>query len=165
PDWYPNYDELYAEAKSVVDANIAELVEEERLALVASEEALKKSVESSDKKVASGAGISVHEAKKRRQQAERDAMNEPIEPDFAVFKDGFGQSSPLLFVKKQCDDMGYDNHFIASKGLCEFTRKYCKRYGLTYFYNKDVGTHDCMLSNVQKGFETVFGTTVTRGVK
>ena len=165
PDWYPDYDELYTEAKAIVDANIAELVEEERLALLASEKAMKLAAENSDKKMASASNISVQQARAKRLQAEKDALKEPIEPDFAVFKDGFGQSSPLLAVKKQCDDMGYGNYFIAHKGLCEFTRSYCKRYGLTYFYNKDVGTHDCMLSNVQKGFETVFGTTVTRGVK
>ena len=46
--------------------------------------------------------------------------------------------------------------------MCEFTREYCDRFGLTYFYNADVGTQDCKITGVQKGFETVFGTTVTR---
>lgn len=165
PNWYPDYAELYAEAKSIVDDNIAELMEDARLALIASEESLKKSVDAADKKMASDNKISVAEATKMRKQAEKDAAKEPAQPDYAVFKDGFGQMSPLLGVEQQCEDMGYGNYYITDKGLCEFTKKYCKRYGLTYFYNKDVGTHDCMLSNIQKGFETVFGTTVTRGVK
>ncbi|CAM9182199.1 unnamed protein product, partial [Ectocarpus sp. 12 AP-2014] len=165
PDWYPAYEELYGEAKSIVDDNKAELVEEERLALVASEEALKKSLDAADRKLASDNNISLAEATKRRKEAEKEAARQPIQPEFAVFKDGFGQMSPLLSVKQQCEDMGYDNHFLADKGLCEFTKRYCHRYGLTYFYNNDVGTHDCMLSNVQKGFETVFGTTVTRSAK
>ena len=165
PSWYPDYNELYAEAKDIVDQNIADLAEGERLALLSSEKAMAISAEGADKKLASASGISVAEAKRKRLEAEKVAAREPVEPDFAVFKDGFGQSSPLLSVKKECDGMGYGNHFVASKGLCEFTRAYCERYGLSYFYNEDVGTHDCQLSNVQKGFETVFGSTVTRGVK
>lgn len=165
PDWYPDYDELHNEAKSIVDDNTAELMEDARLALVASEKALKKTLEAADKKLASDNKISLPEATKQRKQAEKDAAKQPAQPDFAVFKDGFGQMSPLLSVKQQCEDMGYGNHFVTDKGLCEFTKRYCQRYGLTYFYNSDVGTHDCMLSNVQKGFETVFGTTVTRSVK
>ena len=165
PSWYPDYDELLAEAKEIIDDNIADLVEQERQALLSSEKAMAISADAADKKLASGSGISVEEAKRRRIDAEKVAAREPVEPDFAVFKDGFGQSSPLLSVKKQCDEMGYGNHFIPQKGLCEFTRSYCERYGLSYFYNEDVGTHDCQLSNVQKGVETVFGTTVTRGVK
>ncbi|CAM9089895.1 unnamed protein product, partial [Ectocarpus sp. 12 AP-2014] len=165
PDWYPVYDDLYSEAQSIVDDNIAELVEEERLAVVASETALKKSLDAADRKLASENNISLSEATQKRKEAEGEAARQPLQPDFAIFKDGFGQISPLLSVKQQCDDMGYDNHFLTDKGLCEFTKRYCQRYGLTYFYNEDVGTHDCMLSNVQKAFETVFGTTVTRSVK
>lgn len=165
PDWYPAYDELYREAKSIVDGNIAELMEEERLAIVASEKALKKSLDAADRKLALENKISLAEATKKRKESEKEAVQQPLQPDFAIFKDGFGQMSPLLSVKQQCDDMGYGNHFLTDKGLCEFTKRYCERYGLTYFYNDDVGTHDCMLSNVQKGFETVFGTTVTRSVK
>ena len=162
PEWYPNYDELYARSKNSVDDNIAEIVEAERVALVQSEEATKKVLEDSDQEIAANLGISVEEAKENRENAEKEALSIPLDPDFAIFKDGFGQVSPLYSIKKTCDDMGYGNYFDTQKGLCEFTREYCDRFGLTYFYNADVGTQDCKITGVQKGFETVFGTTVTR---
>ncbi|CAB1112937.1 unnamed protein product [Ectocarpus sp. CCAP 1310/34] len=117
PDWYPVYDDLYSEAKSIVDDNIAELVEEERLAVVASEKALKKSLDAADRKVASENNISLAEATQKRKEAEGEAARQPLQPDFAIFKDGFGQMSPLLSVKQQCDEMGYDNHFLTDKGV------------------------------------------------
>lgn len=164
PAWYPDYDDLYSVVKESVDENVSELLELDRAALLATEAAGRAGLEASDKEIAASAGISIREARRNRRVAENGAKSQPLDPDYAIFKDGFGQMSPLYFVKKTCDDMEHGNYFDTNKGLCEFTRQYCQRYGLTYFYNEDVGTHDCKLTGVQKGFETVFGTTVTRSV-
>ena len=165
PDWYPSYSSLYQTAKNAVDDNINDILEEERLVAITGEALTKSIAKRADEKVAEETGVTVEEATLQRVTAVIEAESVQWSPDFSVYKDGYGQSSPLFSIKETCDEMEYGVEFDQVKGLCEFTREYCKRYGLTYFYNEDVGVHDCKLAGSQKFFETIFGTTVTRGVK
>jgi len=64
-----------------------------------------------------------------------------------------------------CDDMKYGVTFDEKRGNCNFTREYCKRFGLTYFHNGDVHGPDCKLATSQRIVESIFGTTVTRSIK
>ena len=165
PSWYPEYSSLMQDAKQNVDDLITEFLTEQREMAIVSEGMTKKINEATDAMVASDTGVSVEEAAAERIRNESKALFEPYQPDFAVFKNGYGQISPLFTVKKNCDDMGYGVTFDQNKGLCKFTPEYCKRYGLTFFYNKEVGIEDCRLAGGQRVAETIFGTTVTRGVK
>lgn len=165
PEWYPDYDDLRESSKKMVDDNIAERLEDELAHTRVNEALLADMNKGLDEQYAEDTGVTVEEAKRERIRSSLDTENNVQEADFAVFKNGFSQSSPLLSVKQTCDDMGYGVEFVSDKGLCEFTQEYCDRFGLTYFYNEDVGTHDCKLATSQRVFETIFGTTVTRSVK
>ena len=94
--------------------------------------------------------LTLDEAKKERLERERESRNEEVSPEFSVFKDGFGQVSPLYSVKVMCDDMKYGVTFDEKRGNCNFTREYCKRFGLTYFQNGDVHGPDCKLATSQR---------------
>lgn len=90
---------------------------------------------------------------------------EPDPPEFAVFLNGYGQSSPLYSIYDSCTSMGYGVTYNKEKGLCNFTKDYCKRYGMDFFYNEDLGVYDCEVGRTQAGFEFMFGTTYTRSAK
>lgn len=53
----------------------------------------------------------------------------------------------------------YGVKFNNSTGYCDFTKEYCKRFGLDYKNN------DCTLNKGQEFAEFIFGTTITRQVK
>ena len=99
------------------------------------------------------------------QEQEEGRNTEPDPPEFAVFLNGYGQSSPLYSVYKSCTELGHGVTYNVSKGLCNFTESYCKRYGLDFFFNDDLGVYDCELSRGQAAAEYIFGTTVTRSTK
>lgn len=165
PEWYPSYDDLYALAKGNVDENILEVLKES-LDLAKQNDAITKVLNlAMDEQSAEELGISVGEATKQRIELSFDVESQIQEPDFAVYKRGFGRMSPLLSIQQTCEDMGYGVEFNQSKGYCNLTQKYCSRFGLTYFYNKDLGVYDCKLGTSQKVAESIFGTTVTRSIK
>ena len=196
PSWYPEYKDLYEDAKRDVDENIEDVLEEERINKILEIELEKLMKQKADELVVEetkhlihddlgyGSGgeneysaehtiyheedmhpITLEEARGNRIAAERAAARQVISPDFAVFKNGYGQTSPLFSIKSTCDDMGYGVKFNQVKGSCDFTKEYCKKYGLTYFYNQKLGEDDCKLAGTQRVFETVIGTTITRGMK
>ena len=49
--------------------------------------------------------------------------------------------------------------FDMENGVCNFTKEYCRRYGMEYKNN------NCSTSNAQKFFELIVGTTITRAYK
>ena len=49
--------------------------------------------------------------------------------------------------------------FDIDKGVCNFTKEYCRRYGM------DFKNNDCSTNDAQKFFELVLGTTITRAYK
>ena len=49
--------------------------------------------------------------------------------------------------------------FDIDRGVCNFTKEYCRRYGMEYKNN------DCNTNDAQKFFELVLGTTITRAYK
>ena len=49
--------------------------------------------------------------------------------------------------------------FDMDRGVCNFTREYCRRYGMEFRNN------DCYTSDAQKVFELILGTTITRAYK
>lgn len=104
--------------------------------------------------------------KKMKEMDEEDKLLlEPDTPEFAVFLNGYGQSSPLRSIHTTCTSMGHGVTYNASKGLCNFTESYCKRFGMDFFFNADLGVYDCELSRGQQAAEYLFGTTVTRSAK
>ena len=165
PEWYPTYDELYILGKGRVDENVLANLEES-LEIARQNEAITAILNlAMDEQYAEDLDVSVATATKERIKSSFDVDSQLQEPDFAVYKKGFGRMSPLLSIKQTCDDMGYGVTFNQGKGLCNFTQEYCDRFGLTYFFNEDVGVYDCKLATSQKVFESIFGTTVTRSVK
>lgn len=101
----------------------------------------------------------------KAQEREEGRDTEPDPPEFAVFLNGYGQSSPLYSIYKSCTELGRGVTYNVSKGLCNFTESYCKRFGLDFFFNEDLGVYDCELSRGQAAAEYIFGTTVTRSTK
>ncbi len=171
PEWWPDYQELFDEAKKQIDENIVELLEDQRQEAIISEEIQKKIDRASDEQVVKETAelgehsVTLKEAERQRKQRDIEARKEEVSPEFSVFKDGFGQVSPLYSVKIMCDDMEHGVRFDGARGNCIFTREYCKRYGLTYFNNEELNVPDCRLAGSQRVFEGIFGTTVTRSVK
>ena len=157
-------DPVYNKAKEQVDSNIEDLMEEEKEQQIESEELEKRQNEARDELTASKSGgkISIEEAKLERIKVENSTDFVELEQDFSVFKDGYGQVSPLFNLLKRCQDMEYGVTFSSDTGLCNFTKSYCKRYGLDFKYNKTYGAYDCNLSGHQRVFESVFGTTIVR---
>ena len=49
--------------------------------------------------------------------------------------------------------------FDMDRGVCNFTKEYCRRYGMEYKNN------DCNTNDAQKFFELILGTTITRAYK
>jgi len=171
PVWWPTFEDLSSDAKKQVDDNIAELLAEEKVNAQLEEAINKKIAEAQDAQAVEETkdlgehALTLEQAKERRLEREAEAAKEAIQPDFNVFKDGFGQTSPLITVKDICDDMGYGVTYNPQLNNCNFTVEYCKRYGLTYFFDKKNNGYSCELSGGQAIAETVFGTTVTRGIK
>lgn len=97
--------------------------------------------------------------------AEDKLLLEPDPPEFAVFLHGYGQSSPLYSIYSNCKSMGHGVTYNKSKGLCNFTESYCKRYGMDFFYNTDLGVYDCEVGRGQAAAEYLFGVTVSRSAK
>lgn len=108
-------------------------------------------------------GRTTADIREEEQAAGRNA--DAAQPDFAVFLNGYGQSSPLYSIYENCQSMGYGVKYDEQKGLCNFTKEYCSRYGLDFFYNADLGVYDCELSRTQAALEFIFGTTITRSAK
>jgi hypothetical protein len=48
-------------------------------------------------------------------------------------------------------------------GLCDITEDYCKSKGAKWEYNDKIKQYDCKIPKSQEIFESIFGTTVTRG--
>lgn len=165
PEWYPTYDDLYAMAKEEMDANIEAKLEEELEFKISGDAILESIVKDMDEQAAEAQDITVQQATKNRIKASTDPELNQVTQRFAVWKGGFAQSSPLFEIKKTCDEMGYETTFDQERGLCDIHPNYCGRYGLTAFYSKDLGVNDCRLAGSQRGFESVFGTTITRSVK
>ena len=157
-------DPVYNKAKEQVDSNIQDLMEEEKEQQIESEELEKRQNEARDELTAktSEGKLSIEEAKLERIKVENTNAFVELEQDFSVFKDGYGQVSPLLNLVKRCQDMEYGITFSSDTGLCNFTKPYCKRYGLDFKYNKEYGAYDCNLSGHQRVLESVFGTTIVR---
>ena len=66
------------------------------------------------------------------------------------------------------DPTNYDVTFDPIPGVCNFTRKYCQRYGLdfkTEEWKDGTPYNECELSDTQAGFEMVFGTENVRQAK
>ena len=78
---------------------------------------------------------------------------------------GYGQNSPLYTIFSQCTSLGRGVEYDVGKGLCNFTESYCRRFGLDFFFNEDLGVYDCELGRGQQAAEYLFGTTVTRSAK
>ena len=104
--------------------------------------------------------------KKMKEMDEEDKLLlEPDPPEFAVFLNGYGQSSPLYSIHSTCTSLGHGVTYNTGKGLCNFTQDYCKRFGMDFFYNADLGVYDCEVGRGQQAAEYLFGTTVTRSAK
>jgi hypothetical protein len=50
-------------------------------------------------------------------------------------------------------------------GICDITEQYCKSKGAEYVFNKKINDYDCKVPVAQAVFETMFGTTLIRGLK
>jgi len=113
PEWWPDYQELFDRSKKEIDDNITQLLLDQRQEAILEEEIQKRIDQASDEQVVkdtAGLGenaLTLSEAKKERLERERESRNEEVSPEFSVFKDGFGQVSPLYSVKVMCDDMKY----------------------------------------------------------
>ncbi|AAR26943.1 FirrV-1-D1 precursor [Feldmannia irregularis virus a] len=162
PEWVPTYTELVElyeplleeafatqHAQNLIDIrqamDDADTVEQDRLQAKADEE-----------------GLTVDEV--RDQEAKQGRTTMPTPPDFAVFRHGFAQISPLYSIKNECEALGRGVEFDQDKGLCNFTPEYCNRYGTDHFFNKDLGVYDCELPRGLFVAEYVFGTTISRSV-
>jgi len=171
PSWWPEFQDLFDTAKAQVDEEISDLLEEERINLALEELIQEKINESLDASVVENTkdtgenSLNLEQAREQRIQRELEAAREEISPDFSVFKDGFGQTSPLISIKQMCDDMGHGVTFNPQVGNCNFTKEYCKRFGLTHFFDSKAGVTSCYTSGFQRVSETIFGSTITRSVK
>ena len=162
PSWYPTYEALYDLAKEEIDQNIEDLNEENRLEAIESEELLVRQNEQADEFAAEKAGISVEQARTDRLATTRRQLYAELDPSFAVFKDGYGQISPLYQIYKKCQGMEHGVKFNSDTGLCQFTQPYCHRYGLDFKFNTEHQAYDCNLSGHQRVAESIFGTSITR---
>lgn len=162
PSWYPEYDALYEMAKGEIDQNIEDLNEENRLEAIEAEELLVRQNEQADKFAAEKAGISLEQARTDRLASTRRQLYAELDPSFAVFKDGYGQISPLYQIYSKCQGMEHGVTFNSDTGLCQFTQPYCHRYGLDYKFNTEHKAYDCNLSGHQRVAESIFGTSITR---
>ena len=70
--------------------------------------------------------------------------------------------------KKPINPRDYGVYLDNETGICNYTKDYCKRYGIDHksqmTYSGET-YYDCKLSKDQEGFEFVLGTTFTRGIK
>lgn len=162
PSWYPTYEALYNLAKDEIDQNIEDLNEENRLEAIKSEELIARQNEVADQFAAEQGGISLEQARTDRLTTTRRQLYAELDPSFAVFKNGYGQISPLYQIMKKCEGMEHGVTFNSENGLCQFTQPYCHRYGLDYKFNSQYQAYDCNLSGHQRVAESIFGTTITR---
>ena len=163
PSWVPPYQEMFDTFAKTLEAEF-KLVHDENMRLLgeAYEEAQEKEQIRLTKKA-------VKELKSVRDVLSDESVmgrsSEPDPPDFAVFLNGYGQSSPLYSIANECNLLGHGVTYDASKGLCNFSESYCSRYGVDFFYNTDLGVYDCEMSRAQMALEYIFGTTITRSTK
>lgn len=163
PEWALTYPERRKQVTATMEATFKENYDLEQAALVL---AYENNEEKESKRVAARAKADnkpVEYIIREEQAAGRNA--DSAKPDFAVFLNGYGQSSPLYSIYENCQSMGYGVKYDEKKGLCNFTEAYCKRYGLDFFYNADLAVYDCELSRTQAALEFIFGTTITRSAK
>lgn len=67
-------------------------------------------------------------------------------------------------VREKCDEMNIP--YDMQTGMCKIDEKYCKSKGAEWRQNKKINNeYDCAIPLEQKIFESIFGTTVTRGLK
>lgn len=163
PAWAGTYSEQREKSERELEAAYAEedAMQEAALVQVYNENQTKENARLA--KRASEENKTADEIAREEVTAGRNADADP--PDFAVFLGGYGQSSPLYTIYENCQSMGHGVKYNAQKGLCNFTKEYCKRYGLDFFYNADLGVYDCELSKTQAALEFIFGTTITRSAK
>ena len=112
---------------------------------------------------ASAEGLTVEEVVSQESVAGR--TSEPDNPEFAVFLHGFGQTSPLYNIYKDCQNLGRGVSYNAEHGLCNFTREYCNRYGVDFFFNDELGVYDCQAPRGLIVSEYIFGTTISRSAR
>jgi hypothetical protein len=67
-------------------------------------------------------------------------------------------------VRKTCDDM--DIPYDIQTGICNINENYCNTKGAEWRKNEKINNeYDCVIPLEQKVFETIFGETITRGLK
>jgi hypothetical protein len=67
-------------------------------------------------------------------------------------------------VREKCDEMNIP--YDTKTGMCKIDEQYCKSKGAEWRQNKNLNNeYDCAIPLEQKVFESIFGTTVTRGLK
>lgn len=163
PSWVPPYQEMFNTFAKALEAEFKPVHDENmRLLGEAYEEAQEKEQIRLTEKA-------VKELKSVREVLSDESVmgrsSEPDPPDFAVFLNGYGQSSPLYSIANECNLLGHGVTYDASKGLCNFSESYCSWYGVDFFYNADLGVYDCEMSRAQMALEYIFGTTITRSTK
>ena len=163
PAWALTYTQRREEATEFLQSSFSESHAVEQAELVAAYDDSQTAESGRIAKRASQEGKTEKEVMEEEQAAGRNA--DASQPDFAVFLHGYGQSSPLYSIFEKCQAMGHGVKYNAEKGLCNFTKEYCKRYGLDFFYNADLGVYDCELRRTQAALEFIFGTTITRSAK
>ncbi|KAF6252142.1 hypothetical protein COO60DRAFT_1673271 [Scenedesmus sp. NREL 46B-D3] len=66
-------------------------------------------------------------------------------------------------MRATCDanQLPYD----AEAGICKIDAAYCKKKGADWLWDKDIGDYDCKVNTAQDIFESIFGSTIVRGLK
>ncbi len=176
PTWLPSYSDLKSQFEAVIEEQ-HELDHNEEMAVVVAtqiesikaEKQRRKDIETQrEQKLASlsrRARIKQLKTNGEKDQAEIDRKREAVMPEFAVFLNGYGQSSPLYNIYEGCLIAGKGVTYNERKGLCNFTESYCTRFGMDFFYNSELGTYDCEIGRGQQIAEFIFGTTITRSFK
>jgi len=85
---------------------------------------------------------------------------------YAEFKpDVYGGSCVIASygVRTMCEDNNLK--YNTETGLCNIDEKYCKMKGADWKYNDKIKQNDCIITDGQDIAESIFGTTITRGLK
>lgn len=169
PEWAPSYTEAKETFAALLEESYSDNYRVNQAAFVAAykarQDAEKARLEAKAAEVTLETGKSKTYIDIRFMELEQARLIDPPSPEFAVFLNGYGQNSPLLAIKEQCDELGLGVSYNKEKGLCNFSQSYCQRYGLDFFYNEGLGVYDCDLSRGQVASEFIFGVTVTRSTK
>lgn len=173
PAWAGTYTERRQTAEDAVEEQFSEIYAAHQAEVVSAHDA---AVEAEAKRLRDKADELNRDKKKpsdpditpeqvEEEEREQGRNTEPEDPEFAVFLNGYGQTSPLFRIFQKCSDAGHGVTYNAGKGLCNFTESYCKRFGMDFFYNDQLAVYDCELARGQAAAEFLFGFTVTRSFK